>query len=143
MPRVITVSTAELTLTRRTACAGARPSDEATSTMTSASAYALVDCAAPTKSRIPRCNAIMAATPTTFPSARRYSAGAGTGWCRATMRARKLRLLSPAKVDQCSAARRTSPMTHDPSSQIPQNTNCITAIMVNATSVAERWIGIP
>ena len=143
MPRAITVSTAELTLTRKTACAGSRPSHDAKSTMTSASAYARIDCGAPTKSRIPRCNTTMATTPQTFPSARRYSAGSGTGWCRAMMRATKLRVLSPAKVDQCSAARRTSPMTHDPSSQIPQNTSCITAIMVNAMSVAERWIGIP
>jgi hypothetical protein len=143
MPRAITVSTAELTLTRTTACAGDSPSHDAKSTTTSASAYALINGGAPTKSRIPRCNASMAATPTTFPSARRYSAGSGTGWCRATTRATKLRVLSPAKADQCNAARRTSPITHDPRSQIPQNTTCITAIMVNAMSVAERWIGIP
>ena len=57
--------------------------------------------------------------------------------------ATKLRVLSPANADQWSAARRTSPMTHEPSSQIPQNTPCMTAIMANAMSVAERWIGIP
>ena len=58
------------------------------------------------------------------------------------MSAKKLRVLSPAKADQCSAARRTSPKTHEPSNQIAQNTACITAFIANEMSVADSWASI-
>ena len=47
-------------------------------------------------------------------------------------------MLRPAKADQCSAARRTSPITSDPKSQMPQNTPCMSAFIPNAMSVADR-----
>jgi hypothetical protein len=142
MTSAIAASTAALTLTRNAAYAGVRPSHDTRSTMTNASACASVGKGAAMKSRTPRCNASIAAKLKRFPSARKYAAGSDTCWCMATMRAKKLRVLSPAKADQCSAARRTSPKAHDPSSQIPQNTPCITAFIVNAMSVADTWATI-
>jgi hypothetical protein len=113
MATAIPVSYCGVDVTRSVALAGAKPSHDTTRTMTSTRAHAIrqrsVD-----EEPDPAVQRDHGDHAEEISERAQVLAGAAPA-VQGQDERQKLRVLSPAKADQCSAARRTSPMTHDPS----------------------------